>query len=473
MNRSGRESDPPADPSSVLGDRRAKLNRLQAAGVEVYAREFQRTHTSDGARLLLGDGERTDPVRLAGRLMVKRPAGGLTFADLQDSGGRIQLMARRDRLGEAELDRFNDLDPGDLVGVEGPVLKTRRGEVSVEVASFRLLTKSLRPLPEKWHGLKDVETRYRQRYLDLIANPAAAEVFTARSRAIAAIRRHLDAAGFLEVETPVLQEIPGGGNARPFLTHHNALDRDLYLRIALELHLKRLVVGGMERVYELSRVFRNEGLSPRHNPEFTMLECYQAYATYEDMMELTEALVVAAAAGAGCPLESPDEGRGISLRPPYPRRRMVDLVLEVTGRDLVGPELFRVYEEEVEATVRAPTFVLDYPVEVSPLARRRSDDPRFVERFELIVEGREVANAFTELTDPLDQRRRFEDQAAAGRAGDREAHPMDEDYLRALEHGLPPTGGLGVGVDRLVMLLTGQSSIRDVILFPQMRPEPG
>ncbi len=408
---------------------------------------------------------------VAGRLMVKRGQGGMAFAELQDGAGRIQLVARRDVLGELQHDRFLRLDPGDVIGATGRVAPTRRGEPSVWVDSFCLLTKSLRPLPEKFHGLRDVETRYRQRYVDLIANPEVRDVFAARARVISAVRRLLDGRGFLEVETPVLQEVPGGGHARPFVTHYNALHRDVYLRIALELHLKRLVVGGLERVYEVGRNFRNEGVSPRHNPEFTMLECYQAYADYEDMMELTEAIVVAAAGAAGTPLQVTYQGEAVDLQPPFRRARMADLVLEATGRELVGPELFGVYEEVVEPALRQPTFVLDYPVETSPLARRRPDDHRFVERFELVAVGRELANAFTELTDPLDQRRRFEEQAAERMAGDAEAHPFDEDYLRALEYGLPPTGGLGVGLDRLIMLLTDQPAIRDVILFPQLKEE--
>jgi lysyl-tRNA synthetase class 2 len=339
------------------------------------------------------------------------------------------------------------------------------------VRTFQLLSKSLRPLPEKWHGLKDVETRYRQRYVDLIANPEVRDVFVARSRVISTIRALLDSKGFLEVETPVLHDIPGGGMALPFVTHHNALHRDLYLRIALELYLKRLVVGGLERVYEIGRAFRNEGLSPRHNPEFTMLECYQAYSDYEDMMALTEEIVVAAAEAAGTPLETTYQGEPLDLRPPYRRARMADLVREVTGRELAGVELVEVFEAEVEPAIRQPTFVMDHPVEVSPLARLRADDPRFVERFELIAVGRELANAFTELTDPLDQRRRFEQQTAGRAAGDAEAHPFDEDFLRALEYGMPPTGGIGVGLDRLIMLLTDQAAIRDVILFPQMKEE--
>ena len=459
------------DLPAVMRDRREKLERLRAAGVDPYSRGFKPTHTSETAKALLGDAERTNPVTLAGRLMVKRLQGGLVFADLQDGRGRIQLMANRNVLGDENFARFADLDVGDIVGVTGPIFKTRRGEITLEVHSFQLLTKSLRPLPEKWHGLKDVEIRYRQRYVDLIANPQVREVFRARSKIITSIRGLLDERGFIDVETPVLQEIPGGGHARPFLTHHNSLDRDLFLRIALELHLKRLLVGGFERVYEVGRVFRNEGLSPRHNPEFTLLECYQAYADYEDMMQLTEDLIVVSAMAAGRPLETTYEGESVNLTPPFRRERMADLVLEHTGRHAVGEELNDLFEEHVQARLRQPTFVLDYPVEVSPLARPREDDPRFVERFELIILGREYANAFTELTDPIDQRARFEAQAAKRAAGNVEAHPMDEDFLRAVEYGLPPCGGLGVGIDRLVMLLNDQPSVRDVILFPVMKAE--
>ena len=454
-----------------LHDRLAKVERLRASGVDPYSRGFKPTHSSVAAKELIGDAERTPPVSVAGRLMVKRQQGGLVFADLQDGQGRIQLMASRDILGEEEFARFADLDLGDIVGVIGPIFRTKRGEITAEVQSFQLLTKSLRPMPEKWHGLKDVEIRYRQRYVDLIANPEVREVFRARTRIITAIRGLFDERGFIDVDTPVLQEIPGGGHARPFMTHHNSLDRDLYLRIALELHLKRLLVGGFERVYEIGRVFRNEGLSPRHNPEFTLLECYQAYADYEDVMQLVEDLVVCAAMGAGRPLQGSYQGESVDLTPPFRRERMADLVLEHTGRHAAGEELNDLFEEHVEPRLRQPTFVLDYPVEISPLARPRDDDPRFVERFELIILGREYANAFTELTDPVDQRARFEAQAALRAAGNVEAHPMDEDFLRAVEYGLPPCGGLGVGIDRLVMLLTDQPSIRDVILFPVMKAE--
>jgi len=454
-----------------LHDRLAKVERLRASGVDPYSRGFKPTHSSVAAKELIGDAERTPPVSVAGRLMVKRQQGGLVFADLQDGQGRIQLMASRNILGEEEFGRFADLDLGDIVGVTGPIFRTKRGEITAEVQSFQLLTKSLRPMPEKWHGLKDVEIRYRQRYVDLIANPEVREVFRARTRIITAMRGLFDERGFIDVDTPVLQEIPGGGHARPFMTHHNSLDRDLFLRIALELHLKRLLVGGFERVYEIGRVFRNEGLSPRHNPEFTLLECYQAYADYEDVMQLVEDLVVCAAMGAGRPLQGSYQGESVDLTPPFRRERMADLVLEHTGRHAAGEELNDLFEEHVEPRLRQPTFVLDYPVEISPLARPRDDDPRFVERFELIILGREYANAFTELTDPVDQRARFEAQAALRAAGNVEAHPMDEDFLRAVEYGLPPCGGLGVGIDRLVMLLTDQPSIRDVILFPVMKAE--
>ena len=434
---------------------------------------FKPTHSSATAKELLAasGGERTEPVAVAGRVMVKRLHGGSAFADLQDGAGRIQLFASRDAIGADQFDRFTELDPGDIVGARGPMFTTRRGEPTIEVGEFVLLTKALRPLPDKWHGLKDVEVRYRQRYVDLITNPSVRDVFRTRTRIIESIRRLYNERGYLEVETPVLQEIPGGGHARPFVTHHNALDRDLYLRIALELHLKRLLVGGLERVYEFGRVFRNEGLSPRHNPEFTLLESYEAYVDYQDMMRLVEDIIVASAGAAQRPLATSYQGEAVDLTPPYRRERMSDLVLEHTGRQAYGIELNDLFEEHVEPTLRQPTFVIDYPIEISPLAQRCDYDPRFVERFELIILGREYANAFTELTDPVDQRQRFEEQAARRAAGEVEAHPMDEDFLRAVEYGLPPCGGMGMGIDRLVMLLTDQPAIRDVILFPTMKPE--
>ncbi len=434
---------------------------------------FKPTHSSATAKELLAasGGEKTEPVAVAGRVMVKRLHGGSAFADLQDGAGRIQLFASRDAIGADQFDRFTELDPGDIVGARGPMFTTRRGEPTIEVGEFVLLTKALRPLPDKWHGLKDVEVRYRQRYVDLIANPSVRDVFRTRTRIIESIRRLYNERGYLEVETPVLQEIPGGGHARPFVTHHNALDRDLYLRIALELHLKRLLVGGLERVYEFGRVFRNEGLSPRHNPEFTLLESYEAYVDYQDVMRLVEDIIVASAGAAQRPLATSYQGEVVDLTPPYRRERMADLVLEHTGRQAYGIELNDLFEEHVEPTLRQPTFVIDYPIEISPLAQRCDYDPRFVERFELIILGREYANAFTELTDPVDQRQRFEEQAARRAAGEVEAHPMDEDFLRAVEYGLPPCGGMGMGIDRLVMLLTDQPAIRDVILFPTMKPE--
>src|SRR6202165_5068004 len=342
------------DLPAVMRDRREKLDRLRAAGIDPYSRGFRPTHTSAAAKALRGESERTEPVSVAGRLMVKRLQGGVVFADLQDGHGRIQLMANRNILGEEEFARFADLDAGDIVGVIGPIFRRRRGEITVEVHKFQLLTKSLRPLPEKWHGLKDVEIRYRQRYVDLIANPQVRAVFRARTKIITALRGLLDERGFIDVETPVLQEIPGGGHARPFQTHHHSLDRDLFLRIALELHLKRLLVGGFERVYEIGRVFRNEGLSPRHNPEFTLLESYQAYADYEDVMQLVEDLVVVSAMAAGRPLETSYQGESLNLTPPFRREKMADLVLEHTGRQAVGEELNDLFEEHVQPRLRHP-----------------------------------------------------------------------------------------------------------------------
>ena len=441
---------------------------------------------------MLGEGDGpTEPVTVAGRLMIKRPGGALAFYVLQDGAGRIQLMARRDILGEADYERYLELGTGDIVGAAGPMIRTRTGEPSVEVREFKLLSKALRPLPEKWHGLKDVELRYRQRHVDLIANPEVREVFVTRSRLVAGLRRYMDEHGFLEVETPVLQDIPGGGLAKPFRTHHNALDLDLYMRIALELHLKRLIVGGIEKVYEIGRVFRNEGLSPRHNPEFTMFESYESYADYEDVMRFTEELIQAGITAAGKALQLSYQGEDLDFTPPYPRRKMADLIREATGIDVLtepdvasaakaagvavepglawGFVVNELYEKKVESTLRRPTFVVDYPLDVSPLARTREDDPRFVERFELVVMGRELCNAFTELTDPVEQRRRFEAQVLAASAGADETHPMDEDYIAALEQGMPPTGGFGMGIDRLVMLVTDQASICDVIFFPQLR----
>ncbi len=496
-----------ADDASELGahpltaQRLAKLERYRAAGIEPYpvgafapdvtAAELHADHAD------LEPGSSTGRVvRVAGRLVGRRDIGKLVFGVLQDETGRIQLFAQRQILGDEDLEGFRDLDIGDWIGVEGEVITTKRGELSVAVARFVLLAKSLRPLPEKWHGLQDVEERHRRRYVDLIVNERARDTAIVRSRIVRELRRAFDRRGFLEVETPVLQIEAGGALARPFVTHHNALDQDMYLRIAEELHLKRLIVGGLGKVYELGRVFRNEGLSPRHNPEFTMLEAYVAYADYHDVMNLVENVIVEVVDEVLGDRLATYQGDTLDFAPPWRRVTMLDAVADVTGvrfelsmdrdaaadlaEDLgiavdpswgVGKIVNEVFEEQVERTLVQPTFVYDYPVEISPLARAHRSEPGLTERFELIVAGRELANAFSELNDPLDQRRRFEEQQAARATGDEEAHPIDEDFLRALEYGMPPTGGLGIGVDRLVMLLTDQASIREVILFPAMRPE--
>ncbi len=480
--------------------RRKKLSALRERGENPYPNDFRPDHTAGDVHARFGatDADLTSapPVRVGGRIVALRDFGKAGFLQLQDRTGRIQVHARRDRLGDAAFERYQTLDLGDVVGVAGVPFRTRTGELTVEAAELRLLAKALRPLPEKWHGLQDVETRYRQRYLDLIVNPDVRRIFEVRARVIRAIRDFLTARGFVEVETPMMQAIAGGAAARPFVTHHNALNVDLYLRIAPELYLKRLVVGGLERVFELSRVFRNEGLSTEHNPEFTLLEFYQAWATYEDLMDLTEEMLVGLVREVTGGTTVEYRGKGVDMVPPWPRRTMVELVAEwggvAAGRvleaDVVralaeraggverarmtpGELLYGVFERAVEPTLVNPTFVCQFPVEVSPLARRNERDPRFVDRFELFVAGAELANAFSELNDPDDQRSRFEDQLRARAAGDEEAHAMDEDYVRALEYGLPPTAGEGIGIDRLVMLLTGAGSIREVILFPQLRPE--
>ena len=491
----------------LFAERLRKVEELRARGVPVYNVDFAPTVTLARARSMVDDDT---AVAVAGRVMRFRPQGGMTFADIEDHTARLQVWCRPEELGEEQYNLVQRLDYGDIIGVRGRVTRTKRGEVSVLADSVTLLVKALHPPPEKFHGLQDQETRYRKRYLDLLSSDVQRRHFSTRSAVIRALRRTLDAREFLEVETPILQTIAGGGAAEPFVAHWNALRTDVYLRIAIELHLKRLLVGGYARVYEIGRVFRNEGLSPRHNPEFTMLEAYQAYATYDDMRELTETLIVDAATAVG-PQEVADDGGGpacenplvrrvdgrtVDLEPPFAAMRMVDLVRERCGVDVLdrwdelqrvatelgvevpashgpGATLLEIYEQRVEPELWEPTFVLDYPAEVSPLARRRRDDPRFVERFELIVTGRELANAFSELNDPLDQRRRFEEQARLRAAGVSEIPPIDEDFLEALEVGMPPAGGLGVGVDRLVMLLTGSRSIRDVLLFPTMRPTRG
>ena len=481
--------------------RRKKLQALRERGIDPYPNDFRPDHTTAEvhARLsALGEAElaRAAPLSVAGRVMALRDFGKAGFLQVQDRAGRLQVHARRDRLGDEGFEVYRLLDLGDVIGVAGRPFRTRTGELTLEATALRLLAKALRPLPEKWHGLQDVETRYRQRYLDLIVNPDARRIFEVRARAVRYLRDFLVARGYLEVETPMMQPIAGGAAARPFVTHHNALDVDLYLRIAPELYLKRLVVGGYERVFELSRVFRNEGVSTRHNPEFTMLEFYQAHATYEDLMALTEEMLVGLAheVAGGTTLQY--GGEAIDLARPWPRRTMAELVSEyasvpaerVLERELLAPLaasrgitvhpnataghlLAAVFEAVVEPHLVQPIFVTRFPIELSPLARRNDRDPRFVDRFELFVARHEIANAFSELNDPEDQRGRFEEQLRARAAGDAEAHAMDADYLRALEHGLPPTAGEGVGIDRLVMLLTGATSIREVILFPHLRPE--
>jgi lysyl-tRNA synthetase len=480
--------------------RLAKLERLRERGIAPYPVSFDRDHAVGDVRGRFADLEPdtvTDiEVRLAGRLMLIRRHGGLVFADLKDQTGTIQLLASRERLGPEAFADVNQLDRGDWVGVAGNVMTTRTGELSVFVSELRLLSKALRALPDKHRGLTDVDTRLRERYLDLIVNPESRRVFDVRSAVVASVRRTLVERGFVEVETPVLDAQAGGAAARPFITHHNALDIDMYMRIALELPLKRLVVGGFERVFEIGRVFRNEGLDTRHNPEFTLLEAYQALGDYHDMMELVETIASEAAlAATGTTLVEVD-GKPLDLKPPWRRVTMADLIEELTGArmhptmpidearaicDRVGVEyesgwgagrlMSEVYDEVAESTLMEPTFVYDYPREVSPLARTHRDDESMVERFEAVIAGRELANAYSELNDPVDQRSRFEAEAAAKAAGDEEAEDVDEDYIRALEYGLPPTGGLGIGVDRLVMLIAGAPAIRDVILFPTMRPE--
>jgi len=492
---------PPLDVPAERARRLADLDDLRARGVDPYPVRFDRDRTLGELRSEFGalePGTETDvPVRIAGRIRLLRRQGKLTFATVRDQSDTIQLFVSRRELGDDEHDAFDRLDLGDWVGVDGTVMTTRKGELSVKVAGFVLLAKALRPLPDKWHGLSDVDTRFRQRYVDLIVNDDARRVFEVRFAAVAAIRRELADLGFAEVETPVLNHELGGATARPFVTHHNALDTDLYLRIALELHLKRLVVGGFERVFEIGRVFRNEGIDTSHNPEFTMLEAYQAFADYHDMMELTERLVVAAARAARDDDTVLDiRGTSIDLAEPWPRATMVDLIREHAGVDInpamtteaaravldglgltykdswgAGRLTHEVYDELVESKIVRPTFVLDHPRETSPLARVHRDDPTLVERFEVVVNGSELANAYSELNDPVDQRQRFEAEARARAAGDAEAGTVDEDYLRALEFGLPPTGGMGLGIDRLTMLLAGVNSIREVILFPTLRPE--
>ena len=493
----------PPDENRLIAERREKLHALRGQG-NAFPNDFRREHYAGDLQAEFADADQWSAealeasgreVFLAGRLMAKRVMGKASFAQIQDESGRIQLFLQASTLGDA-YEAFKGWDVGDIVAVEGGLTRTRTGELSIKAAGVRLLVKSLRPLPDKWHGLADVEQRYRQRHVDLIVTPEAREVFIKRSKIIRAIRTWLDARRFLEVETPMMHYIPGGATARPFTTHHNALDLELYLRVAPELYLKRLVVGGLERVYEINRNFRNEGVSTRHNPEFTMLELYEAYATYHEVMDLTESVIRDVAREVLGTTQLQWEGAAIDLGPAFRRWRMDEAVrhhnpaigaADCTDRDALrghcerlgirfkpswgwGKLLPEIFEATVEHTLVQPTFITDHPVEVSPLARASDTRPGYTDRFELFVNGKELANGFSELNDPEDQAERFRAQVDAKEDGDDEAMHFDADYIRALEVGLAPTGGLGIGIDRMVMLLTGSDSIRDVLLFPYMRP---
>ncbi len=480
--------------------RREKMEKLREEGIDPFGKRFERTADSHELHEKYDDLSKEDIAALdlsaavAGRMMTKRGKGKVGFAHLQDREGQIQIYVRKDEVGEENYEIFKKADLGDFLGVEGEIMKTDMGEVSIKAKKVTMLSKALRPLPDKYHGLSNIEQRYRQRYLDLISNKDSFDRFVKRSQIVSSIRNYLNGHGYLEVETPVLHTQAGGASARPFITHHNALDMELYLRIALELHLKRLIVGGMEKVYEISRVFRNEGIDTTHNPEFTMLEVYTAYTDYLDVMDLTEGIIRNAAIAANGTAAIEYDGQTIDLGADFARLHMVDGIKNITGVDFwqpmsveaaralakehnveindsmqVGQIINEFFETFVEDTLITPTFVYGHPVEVSPLAKKNPEDPRFTDRFELFIIGKEFANAFTELNDPIDQRERFEEQERQRAAGDDEAHGVDEDFLEALEYGMPPTGGLGIGIDRLVMLLTDAQSIRDVLLFPTMR----
>ena len=480
--------------------RREKMQQMLDAGKDPFGKRFERTHLTEELKVTYGElskeelDEKNIEVVIAGRIMTKRGKGKAGFAHIQDLTGQMQIYVRKDTVGEESYEEFLHADLGDIIGITGTVFKTNVGELSVKAHQFTFLTKALRPLPDKFHGLKDVEERYRKRYVDLITNEESRKTFITRSKIIQAMRRYLDGQGYLEVETPMMHSIAGGASARPFVTHHNALDMTLYMRIAIELHLKRLIVGGLEKVYEIGRVFRNEGTSTRHNPEFTMIELYEAYADYKDIMNLTENLIAHVAKEVlGTTVVKYGE-YDVDLTPEWKRIHMVDAIKEQTGVDFwkemtkeeaqaiakehgieitehmeFGHIVNEFFEQKVEETLIQPTFIYGHPVEISPLAKKNEEDPRFTDRFELFIVGREHANAFTELNDPIDQRQRFEAQLKEKEQGNDEAHEMDDDFIEALEYGLPPTGGLGIGVDRLIMLLTNSPSIRDVLLFPYMR----
>lgn len=490
------QTDNQVELSEILKIRREKLEDLRAAGKDPYAiTKYDRT---DNAADIIADFEKIEgkTACVAGRLMSKRVMGKAAFIDVVDRSGKIQSYVRRDHIGDDEYMQFKKLDIGDIVGVKGEVFMTGKGEISIKAEEVTLLSKSLQPLPEKWHGLKDVDLRYRQRYVDLIINPEVKNTFILRSKIIKEIRNFLDNRGYIEVDTPILNTIPGGAAARPFITHHNTLDIDMYLRIATELHLKRLIVGGLEKVYEMGRIFRNEGMSIKHNPEFTTIELYEAYTDYNGMMDLTESLISTVAKNVLGTTKITYQGTDIDLTPSWERITMIDAVKKYTGIDFNdyqtdeeaakaaeiiglhiegtlsrGEIINLAFEEKVEENLIQPTFIIDYPVEVSPLAKRKADDPRLTERFEIFITGREMGNAFSELNDPIDQKERFIKQVEARENGDEEANMMDDDFINALEHAMPPTGGLGIGIDRLVMLLTDSYSIRDVLLFPTMKPK--
>ncbi|WP_243374039.1 lysine--tRNA ligase [Geotalea sp. SG265] len=486
--------------SELLLQRRRKVDSMWEAGINPYPNDFKAKHTSADLIAAYGTVQEieADPQHfiVAGRIIARRSFGKAAFVQLQDRKGRMQLYVKKDSVGEDAFEQFESFDIGDIVGASGYPFRTKTGELSLHVESIRLLTKSLLPLPEKFHGLTDVETRYRQRYVDLIVNPEVRELFTKRSKIINLIREFMVNNDFLEVETPMMQPIPGGATARPFVTHHNALDMELFLRIAPELYLKRLVVGGLDRVFEINRNFRNEGISVRHNPEFTMMEFYQAYATFEDLMNYTEELLCHVAQSVLGTLDFSYQGMPISFQRPWKRFTVKEAILEygdIDGKSLedrdmayayakkigldlpedigYGKLITEIFEEVAETKLIQPTFITAYPTEVSPLSRKSDQDPEIVDRFEFFCAGREMANAFSELNDPVDQKERFLLQVAAKAKGDEEAHYMDEDYIRALEYGMPPTAGEGIGIDRLVMLLCDAPSIRDVILFPQLRKE--
>lgn len=497
-----RENHLPDESNEQIEVRRQKLARRRESGAILYPNDFKPTHSASGLVEEFADAgadvleSAPKDIRIAGRIMAIRRMGKASFFHLQDRRGRLQVYVQQNTLGEQAYGMFRSLDVGDIVGVWGHLFRTRTKELTLDARGLRLLTKCLRPLPEKWHGLADVEARYRQRYVDLMVNPEVRRAFEKRSQIIRLVRRFFEERDFLEVETPMMQAIPGGAAARPFVTHHNALDMELYLRVAPELFLKRLLVGGFERVFELNRNFRNEGISVRHNPEFTMLEFYQAYATFDDLMGITEALFARIAEEVHGGLRLPYGEQMIELAPPWRRLTVHDAVMEYGGAgdkdldtldnlrdfarkkalrvDLTAPYgnlLLEVFEEVAEARLIQPTFVTGYPIEVSPLARKSEQNPALVDRFELYIGARELANAFSELNDPADQRERFLQQMEARKAGDDTANPIDDDYVRALEYGMPPAAGEGVGIDRLVMLFTNSPSIRDVILFPLLRPE--